>query len=382
MSRYVLGIDASNLRTGGGVIHLVELLGAAEPGSHGFNRVVVWGGTRTLGLIEPRRWLDLRTPEALDGGLVKRLLWQRVRLPSELEASGCDLLFAPGGMIAGSFRPVVTMSRNMLPFERVEMRRYGLSLDRIRLELLRRGQIRSFRNADGVIFLSEYARRRTLEIAGPLSGQNRVVPHGVGDQFVSSQRAVRLDESSPVRIVYVSRISPYKHQHRVVEAVAALRREGRDVRLQLVGSAHPKAMKRLRSALSTWDPGGHFVHLTGVVSHAELPAVLRGADVMVFASSCENLPNTLLEGMAAGLPIASSDRGPMPEVLGEAGLYFDPEAADSIAGALRRLVGSPDLRERCAVAAKRRSAEYSWARCAGETFEFLRQILTGTNSYD
>ena len=54
-------------------------------------------------------------------------------------------------------------------------------------------------------------------------------------------------------------------------------------------------------------------------------AVLKRAHLFVFASSCENMPNTLVEAMASGLPIACSDRGPMPEILRDGGTYFDPE---------------------------------------------------------
>ena len=95
----------------------------------------------------------------------------------------------------------------------------------------------------------------------------------------------------------------------------------------------------------------------------------------MFASSCENMPIILLEGMASGLPIACSHRGPMPEVLCGAGVYFDPENADEIAATLRQLIDDPELRRRCAEGAfAKAQAYYSWERCARETFTFLRQI--------
>ena len=70
----------------------------------------------------------------------------------------------------------------------------------------------------------------------------------------------------------------------------------------------------------------HLTELEGQNDPAALPEHLREAELFVFASSCENLPNILIEGMAAGLPIACSRRPPMPEVLGDAGESFDPEA--------------------------------------------------------
>jgi len=100
----------------------------------------------------------------------------------------------------------------------------------------------------------------------------------------------------------------------------------------------------------------------------------QAADGFIFASSCENLPNILIEAMTAGLPIACSKRGPMPEVLGGAGVYFDPLQADGIAQAMRELVNSADLRGRLAAQAKELSLEYSWHRCAKDTFSFIAAV--------
>ena len=122
-------------------------------------------------------------------------------------------------------------------------------------------------------------------------------------------------------------------------------------------------------------PGNQtFITYRGAVPYENLDAIYAAADIGVFASSCENMPNILLEGMAAGLPMACSHMGPMPEVLGDAGIYFDPEDANSIARALRELIESPDLRAQLARAAFDRAQAFSWKRCADETFGFLARI--------
>jgi glycosyltransferase involved in cell wall biosynthesis len=81
--------------------------------------------------------------------------------------------------------------------------------------------------------------------------------------------------------------------------------------------------------------------------------------------------------MAGGLPIACSDRGPMPEVLRDGGTYFDPEDSASIADAVAGIIGDAGVRETIARRAKELSAGYSWARCAGETWTFLRVNAQG-----
>ena len=95
----------------------------------------------------------------------------------------------------------------------------------------------------------------------------------------------------------------------------------------------------------------------------------------IFASSCENLPIILLEAMASHLPIACSNRLPMPEVLGDTGVYFDPEDITSITNALRELLVSSELRKVKAKKAKERSIQYTWGRCANDTFEFLSACI-------
>ena len=148
-----LGIDASNIREGGGVTHLVHLLRVADPMSCGFSKVTVWGGTAALQSLQGRPWLVKAQDGLLDRGLVHRLFWQR-RMLSRLAHRQClDVLFVPGGSYTGSFRPVVVMSRTMLPFEQAELARFGWSARTLRYRLLRWSQSRAFASADGLIFL-------------------------------------------------------------------------------------------------------------------------------------------------------------------------------------------------------------------------------------
>jgi glycosyltransferase involved in cell wall biosynthesis len=198
------------------------------------------------------------------------------------------------------------------------------------------------------------------------------VPHGVGIAFKQVvPRSWPRDADEPVRCLYVSNAAPYKHQWHVVTAIGALRRRGYNVHLNLVGGGAGRAQRRLDDAIERADPTREFVRCAGFVSPDELPEVLADAHLFVFASSCENMPNTLVEAMAAGLPIACSDRGPMPEVLADGGVYFDPESPDSISDAVERLLTDADLRASCAKRAKVLSDQYSWARCGKETWEYL-----------
>ena len=374
----IVGIDASNLRAGGGVTHLVELLHASDPQASGFSQVIVWGGHSTLSQLEARSWLELRPLAVLDRGLIHRLRWQRFALSRLARAAGCAMLFIPGGSYSGGFRPIVTMSRNLLPFEWRELRRFGWSLMTLKLCSLRFSQTRTLRSADGVIFLTDYARRVLMPILQRTRGETVIIPHGINDRFSCAPRAQapvgRYSPEQPLRLLYVSIIDVYKHQRHVIEAVAQLRAQGLPVVIELVGPAYAPALRRLESAIDRWDPRGEFVKYSGAVSHALLREKYARSDICVFASSCENMPNILLEGMASGLPIACSRRGPMPEVLGDAGVYFDPESPADIARALRELIDSPSLRAELARRSFDRVQMFSWSRCASETFGFLARV--------
>ena len=176
------------------------------------------------------------------------------------------------------------------------------------------------------------------------------------------------------RLLYVSSIDQYKHQWHLIEAVSFLRKQNIPVKLDLVGPAFPPALMRLNAAITKFDPENTWVRYHGAVPYEELNNLYAQADLGVFASSCENMPIILLEKMASGLPIACSNRGPMPEVLGNAGLYFDPERPTEIMHSLRKYIESPDLRSEKASNSIARCQQYSWSRCADETFTFLAKI--------
>ena len=78
--------------------------------------------------------------------------------------------------------------------------------------------------------------------------------------------------------------------------------------------------------------------------------------------------------MASGLPIACSDRGPLTEILGSGGMYFDPESPDQIARAIERLVDDANLRAKKAEISFQLSTKYSWQDCSSKTFNFLEQV--------
>jgi glycosyltransferase involved in cell wall biosynthesis len=146
--------------------------------------------------------------------------------------------------------------------------------------------------------------------------------------------------------------------------------------LHLVGGAvNVKAYEMTCEAISKYDPQGSFVYYHGHLAHTELSKLMLSMDLFCFASSCETMPNTLIEAMCSGLPIVCSNRGPMPEILKDAGIYFDPYSADDIASVVERVINDDVLLKLMAEKARIYSDIYSWKTCSDKTFNLVKSVL-------
>lgn len=319
----------------------------------------------------------------MESGLPRRIFGQQVQLPRELEEEGCQVVFFPGGTLPRRVSSrTVTMSQNMLPFEPAEAARFGnWSAMQLKMRVLRHVQSQSLRRAHGVIFLTRYAETTVARALGGLPGARALIPHGIEPRFLQAPRQPRpladCTAQHPFRVLYVSILMPYKHQMEVALAANRLRTGGIPIEMRFIGAPWGRYGEEFRGLVDRLDPKRDFLIWTGAEPFASLHSIYQSSDAFVFASSCENLPNILIEAMAAGLPVASSNRGPMPEVLGDAGVYFDPEAPESIAAALYKLMRDTAMRSRLADAAWRKAAYFSWERCAKETFDFIANVANG-----
>lgn len=381
MRGITIGIDAVNLRNGGGITHLKEFLTHARPEEHGIERIIIFSGRYTLDQLPERKWIVKHHDRLMDMALPFRTGFQLFAMDKLLQRYGCDILFAPGGLYQGGFRPFVGMSQNMLLFEKTERDRHGLSWPWVRLNILRKLQSRCFRRAEGIIFISKYAKNYILGDLKDLNGkENRLIHHGVGKRFEKPPKPqVPLSgysSESPFKLLYVSSIVCYKHQWNVVEAVARLRGEGYPISLQIIGAPlSTSSMVLLEKAIAKFDPTGQFAFYLGVSPFEEIEKAYHEADGFIYASTCENMPNIVIEAMSSGLPMVASHYGPMPEFLGDACLYFDPVSMEGIVAALKTYLDNPERRAELADRAHRYSQQYTWENCSLETLGFLSEVV-------
>lgn len=373
----ILIIDATNLSSGGGLTHIKNIIKFAKPTQFGFKKVILFGSIKTVMSIDDFPWLEKINLPIFEKNFLFRAYWQIFKLGKIVKSYGGTILFVPGGSFSTSFRPIVTMSRNSLPFEWNELKRYGFSITFFRLCLLKHIQSKSFRNASGLIFLTDYAKR-IIKNQVQITHNNTIIPHGIDSNYFRNPKVavsdIEFSNEKPFRIIYVSIIDVYKHHCEVIESIRLLREKGLYITIDFVGSYYEPEFKKFLKILNKIEDSEKFIKYHGSLNVLEQMELYTKSDLCLFASSCENMPNILLEGMASGLPIISSNRGPMPEILSDAGLYFNPENPIDISNAIRMLYFSSDLRNLLAIKSFEKAKKYSWEICSDRTLDFLSKI--------
>ena len=111
-----IAIDASNLSSGGGITHLENFLNNIDYNQKKFEEIYIWSSKNTLERIPDKHWLKKYSPNILNKNIIFRSFWQIFLSGREFRRAQIDILFVPGGNYIGSFRPYITMFRNLLPF--------------------------------------------------------------------------------------------------------------------------------------------------------------------------------------------------------------------------------------------------------------------------
>lgn len=311
-----------------------------------------------------------------------RTVWEAVALPLALRKLEIDLVFCPGGIInfhqASKMSSVVTF-QNMLVFDEKEIHNQYLGYDRrLRLILLRQRFVSSFRRSDLIIYLSKFAKEAVRPILDGKCVNSSVIPLGLDDMFRTYGRndLQRLDSIPEGEyLLYVSPVFPYKSQLEVVQAYKALcSLRQTEEKILFVGHMYPPYVKVVREAIADYNLENK-VFFIGQLPNTDIPALNHHAKAIIFASRCENCPCIVLESMGSGRPLFLSNRGPMPEIAGDAALYFDPEKPHELTEALARYLDDETMSLEIGKKGYLRSLQYQWSTTARKTFESLSSFL-------
>jgi glycosyltransferase involved in cell wall biosynthesis len=226
------------------------------------------------------------------------------------------------------------------------------------------------READLVLTISEHARRGIIEHVGVPPERVWSIPLGVDHaRFKPSGAGPSAALGLPERyVLYPANMWPHKNHARLFEAFASVGDD--DLWLILTGQTYGN--ERLLA-------GRERVRHLGHVPAGDLAGLYRGATAVVFPSLFEGFGLPPLEAMACGVPVATSARGSLAEVCGDAALLFDPEDPDAIADAIRRVTTDATLRARLRAAGPARAARYTWAAAARRHVEAYA-LVSGSRS--
>ena len=216
------------------------------------------------------------------------------------------------------------------------------------------------RRADAVVTSTEYGRELVARQLQVPRERIHVCPPG-------APRWQRLGAAPRVvtggSILFLGTLEPRKNVGALLDAYALLlQRLPAAPPLVLAGRAAPQADEWLRRIASA-PLAGRVTHL-GYVTPEERERLYEAARVLVLPSLNEGFGLTALEAMSAGVPVVASNRGSLPEVLGGAGLLFEPEDATTLAAALERIVTDDEAARRLGEAGLSRAAAFTWERSA------------------
>jgi glycosyltransferase involved in cell wall biosynthesis len=176
-------------------------------------------------------------------------------------------------------------------------------------------------------------------------------------------------------LLFVGTIERRKNLARLLAAFEPISSEGLSDGLVIVGRRgwlYGDFFARLEQS-----PVKHAVLFPGYVADEDLPAIYAGAQALVFPSLCEGFGLPVLEAMACGTPVVSSNTSSIPEAGGEAALYFDPTDTAEITSATRRLLREADLQDSLRARGLAQAARFSWSLAAAATEAVYDAALRG-----
>jgi glycosyltransferase involved in cell wall biosynthesis len=237
------------------------------------------------------------------------------------------------------------------------------------------------RRAGHIIAVSEHTKRDLISAYGIAAEKVSVVYEAAAPEFcpqpAQTVAAVRARYNLPERyLLFVGTIEPRKNLTRLLAAFEAVHADGLADGLVIVGQRgwlYGDFFARLEES-----PVREVILLPGYVPDDDLPAFYAGAQALVLPSVYEGFGLPVLEAMACGTPVVASTASSIPEIGGEAALYFDPLDVEAAVDAVRRILRDASLRDEMRELGLAQAARFSWQRAAAETRAVYGAVMKGS----
>ncbi|MBI9070778.1 MAG: glycosyltransferase [Melioribacteraceae bacterium] len=356
----IIGIEASNIREGGALIYLYELLNHADPQRDMFTKIIVWSNKTTLEFLPDKDFIVKKHIKLLDKKLAFRFLWQNVLVTQYAKKEKIDLLFVPGGSYLGSFRPFVPVSQSMLPFDDAALKLYKGTAAYYKNKFRKHVLLRSFKNASGVIFVSQAMKDTVYKYLKKPHKNDTVIHHGVSDIFYRETVPEKTDDK--IRLLCVSYLLPHKNIDSLVEAVMKLYNEGKDIELKIIGGYDSPYAKKTLNLIDKLDPERKVIKLLGKINYFDMPKYYFESDALVFPSLCESFGMPLMEAKNALIPILCSRIDSFVEVMGNGDFYCEDKYLKNKIIEFSESKNKQNIRK-----------HNSWNKSSTEHFKFFKQ---------
>ena len=273
-----------------------------------------------------------------------------------------DVMFGPNYFLPRLLSAVAR--RRVITVHDLTYKRFPDLLQKETLHNLERHMAREVALADAIICVSESTRHDLLHYY-EIDPRRAVTIHSGLDVPAPGSRPPTLPERY---ILFVSTVEPRKNLEVLLDAFETVRAQHPDIALVVAGRI---GWKSERIAARLRRPG---IHHLDYVHASHLGAVYEGAEVFVFPSMYEGFGFPLLEAMAYGVPAIAARSSSLPEIAGDAALYFEPHDARELERLIERVISDRGLREDMIARGRERAARFRWSDAAARTLEVLHRV--------
>jgi len=301
-----------------------------------------------------------------------RYSWEQLVLPAQVRKQRLDLLHS-----LGYVQPLRLRCKSVVTLHDLNYCNLGSSMPRTKRIALRYFVTRSAQVADHIITVSGFSKRQITDSLG-IRPEKVTVTYNAVKKAPSNKASIseigrRYGVVQPY-ILGLSSQSPHKNIEGLVRAFEAIKsRKNGGLKLVLAGHSPGNSGQLdrvIRAAGSCND-----IILTGYVSEAVLAGLYSHAEVFVFPSTYEGFGIPVLEAFAHGTPVACSRVAALPEVAGNAAVYFDPLSTHEMASAVSEILSDGPLRQELIRRGSARVESFSWENTARKTLDIYKTIL-------